>query len=129
MKLKPIFILAILAILGLIVHKTLFYFFVPKVFENNFIYPVSLLYLSFFGYSAGMILLLEKIKKVNIDSVGYTFLLVTSIKMVVAFLFLRPIIAEDLPKTTTEKISFFIIFIYFLTIETIVTIRILNNKQ
>jgi hypothetical protein len=38
-------------------------------------------------------------------------------------------LALQLAKTPTEKMSFFGVFIYFLAIETLVTIRILNNKQ
>jgi hypothetical protein len=49
--------------------------------------------------------------------------------MFLSFMFLRPILNLDLPKTPVEKINFFAIFIYFLVIETLITIRILNNKQ
>jgi hypothetical protein len=76
-----------------------------------------------------LILVLDKVKQKSINSVGYTFLLLTTIKMAIAYVFLKPILAANLEKTPTEKMSFFIIFIYFLTIETYVTIRILNNKQ
>ncbi|WP_284650965.1 hypothetical protein [Flavobacterium terrisoli] len=128
-KFKHLFTLLSLGIIGFIVHKALFYFFVPKVYEEGFIYSIPLLYLFFFFFSAQMILILEKIKQTNINSVGYAFLFITTMKMVIAYLFLKPILAANLPKTPTEKMSFFIIFIYFLTIETFVIIRILNNKQ
>jgi hypothetical protein len=49
--------------------------------------------------------------------------------MLVAYIFVKPILNLNLPKTPIEKINFFVIFIYFLAIETLVTIRILNNKQ
>jgi hypothetical protein len=42
---------------------------------------------------------------------------------------LHPILAISLPKTAIEKINFFVVFIYFLAIETLATIRILNNTQ
>lgn len=128
-KFKSIFTLLLLGVIGFIVHKTLFHFFVPKEFESGFIYSIELLYLFFFFFSAMLILILDKIKEKSINSVGYTFLLLTTFKMGIAFLFLKPILAGSLPKTPTEKMSFFIIFIYFLAIETYVTIRILNNKQ
>jgi len=128
-KFKSIFTLLALAMIGYIIQKTLFYFLVPKTYEEGFVYSIELLYLFFFLFSAVLILILDKVKQKDINSVGYTFLLLTTLKMVIAYIFLRPILAGNLPKTPTEKMSFFIIFIYFLTIETYVTIRILNNKQ
>jgi hypothetical protein len=128
-KFKSIFTLLLLGTIGFVVHKFLFYFLVPKVFEEGFIYSIELLYLFFFFFSSALILVLDKVKQNDINSVGYTFLFLTTLKMVIAYVFLRPILAGNLPKTPTEKMNFFIVFIYFLTIETYVTIRILNNKQ
>jgi hypothetical protein len=128
-KIKSIFTILVLGIIGFVVHKILFYFFVPNVYEQSFIYSIELLYLFFFFFSSMLILVLDKVKEKSINSVGYTFLLLTTLKMGIAFVFLKPILSGNLPKTPTEKMSFFIIFIYFLAIETFVTIRILNNKQ
>lgn len=128
-KFRFLFIVFIAAIIGFVIHKTIFHFFVPKVFENNFVYSIPLLYAFFAFFSAIIVFILMKIKEKSIDNVGYTFLLLTSLKMVMAYIFLRPILTVNLPKTPTEKTNFFIIFIFFLIIETTVTIRILNNKQ
>jgi hypothetical protein len=128
-KFKSIFTILVLGIIGFAIHKILFSILVPKVYEEAFIYSIELLYLFFFFFSSILILALDKVKEKSINSVGYTFLLLTTLKMGLAFVFLKPILAGNLPKTPTEKISFFIIFIYFLAIETYVTIRILNNKQ
>ncbi len=128
-KFKSIFTLLLLAGIGFIIQKTLFYFLVPKIYEQGFIYSIALLYLFYFFFSSVLVLVLDKVKQNNMNSVGYTFLLLTTFKMLIAYVFARPILVGGLPKTTTEKISFFVIFIYFLAIETYVTIRILNNKQ
>jgi len=128
-KFKSIFTILLSGIIGFAIHKLLFYFFVPIVFESDFIYSIPLLYLFFFFFSSLLFLVLDKIKKTNIDNVGYAFLVLTSIKMLVAYIFVKPILSLNLPKTPVEKMNFFIIFIYFLAIETVVTIRILNNKQ
>lgn len=117
------------ASIGLIIHKTASHFIIPKEFEDNFVYGTPLLYLLFALLSIIIVFSLMKVKEVAIDYVGYAFLAFTSVKMVIAYAFLRPIIHTDLPKTPTEKMNFFIVFIYFLAIETILTIRILNNKQ
>jgi len=128
-KFKSIFTVLVLGLIGFVIHKALFYYLVPNVYQVNFIYSVELLYLFFFFFSSLLILVLYKVKEKSINSVGYSFLLLTTLKMGIAFVFLKPILAGNLPKTPTEKMSFFIIFIYFLAIETFVTIRILNNKQ
>lgn len=129
MKLKPLLTVIFLSVIGLVVNKILFYLFVPKIYEDAFVYALPLLY-AFFGISSVIIVgILLKVKQRSINNVGFTFLLLTSVKMVLAYLFVRPILAAGLPKTPTEKMTFFIIFGYFLAVETIVTIRILNNKQ
>ena len=129
MKTKPLFTIILIAVLGLIIHKLIFFLLVVKTMEDNFIYSIPLLYGMFSIFSALIVGVLIKVKERNIDNVGYTFLLLTSIKLVVAYLLIHPILKASLNQTPLEKINFFIIFIYFLATETILTIRILNNKQ
>ena len=128
-KYYPLFIIFIAAITGLIIHKILSSFIIPKEFEDNFIYATSLLYLIFAILSIVIIFALTKVKGIAMNYVGYAFFAFTTVKMVIAYALLRPIIHTHLPKTPTEKMNFFIVFIYFLAIETYLTIRILNNKQ
>lgn len=128
-KFKSIFTLLVLGTIGYLIHKTAFYFWVPKLYQGQFVYTLELLYLFFFFFSAFLILVLDLVKQKSINSVGYAFLLLTTLKMGIAYIFLKPILAANLEKTPIEKMSFFIIFIYFLAMETYVTIRILNNKQ
>jgi len=129
MKFKPLFTIIILALIGFIVHKIISYSFIPKIFEEAFIHSTPKLYGCFAVFSLIIVFTLIKIKEINLDYVGYTFLILTCLKMLIAYAFLHPILEVQLAKTPTEKINFFIVFIYFLTIETVVTIRILNNKQ
>lgn len=129
MKTKPLFSIILIAVLGLIIHKLIFFILVFKTIEDNFIYSIPLLYGLFSIFSLLIVGVLIKVKERNIDNVGYTFLLLTSIKLVVAYLLIHPILKVSLHQTPLEKINFFIIFIYFLATETILTIRILNNKQ
>jgi hypothetical protein len=128
MKTKPLFTIIFIAVLGLIIHKLIFFLLVFKTIEDNFIYSIPLRYGLFSIFSVLIVGVLIKVKERNIDNVGYTFLLLTSIKLVVAYLLIQPILKASLPQTPLEKINFFIIFIYFLATETILTIRILNNK-
>ncbi|WP_333599045.1 hypothetical protein [Flavobacterium sp.] len=128
-KYHSLFIVLLASIIGLIIHKIIFYWFVPGVFESNFVYSIPSLYVFFGVFALLIVFVLRIVKEKSIDNVGYTFLLLTTLKMAVAYAFLQPILEANLAKTPTEKMSFFSIFIYFLAIETIVTIRILNNKQ
>jgi hypothetical protein len=49
--------------------------------------------------------------------------------MIFLFLILKPILKSNTAENTLEKMNFFVIFMLFLAIETILTIRILNEKQ
>jgi hypothetical protein len=128
-KNQSFFIVFIAAIVGLAVHKIISYFIIPKEFEAEFVYSTPLLYGIFGVLALIIVFLLMKVKETSPDSVGYGFLALTTVNMVVAYAILRPIINIHLPKTPAEKANFFVVFIYFLAIETYLTIRILNNKQ
>ncbi|HNP31908.1 MAG TPA: hypothetical protein PKN96_01300 [Flavobacterium sp.] len=128
-KHRSFLIILVVAIVGLIIHKIITHFIIPKEFEDNFIYSTPLLYGVFTVLSMVIIYLLMKVKETAPDSVGYGFLALTTLKMVMAYALLRPVIHIHLPKTPFEKLNFFAVFIYFLAIETYLSIRILNNKQ
>ena len=94
----------------------------------NFYYSIPFLYLLYFMFSVIILSFLFKVSKSNFDNVGMTFLISTSIKMVVSYFVLRPIL-NSTEESTIEKVNFFIIFILFLAIETVITIRLLNKNQ
>ena len=126
---NSLFTVVVAAIVGFTIHKIISHFIIPKEFENGFIYSTLLLYVLFGLLSMVIVSLLTKVKMTSVNSVGYAFLAFTTLKMAIAYVLLRPIIHIHLPKTPTEKLNFFAVFIYFLAIETYLTIRILNNKQ
>ena len=129
LKFKPIIEVAVISIIAICIHKLLFILFVKPEIENSFYFTPLQLFTFFVLSSFIVVLILIIVKENNIDNVGYTFLLLTFIKMGIAYIFLTKIIENasfNLPK---EKINFFITFAVFLTIETTVTIRILNKKQ
>jgi hypothetical protein len=72
---------------------------------------------------------LLKVKERSFDNIGMSFLLSTSVKMIFCYLILRPLLQVSSHNITIEKKNFFMIFILFLAIETVLTIRILNEKQ
>lgn len=95
---------------------------------SNFVYPLPVTYLLFLVLSIIILAVLVIVAKNNKAQIGYAFLFLTSAKMAVSYVFVRPII-EQANKTSTEKFNFFAIFILFLAIEAYYTARLLNNKQ
>ena len=109
-----------------IIHVLLFNANLITVKGADFYYSISQLYGLFFMLSAVILILVTKISEKNFDNTGMVFMIATSIKMVVAFFLVRPIL--PLEDNKIEKINFFIIFILFLLIETILVAKILNKK-
>lgn len=126
---KPILNLFFISLLFYFIHKTVFYFFKSNLNTTDFIYSLETLYTLFLLFSVLIVFVLIKIKQKNINNVGMVFLVLTSVKMVICYFFLYPISSKSLVRISLEKTNFFVMFILFLAIETIVTIRILNNKQ
>lgn len=126
---KPILELVLLAVLFYIVHKISFIIFGFSSNAAAFQYTLEQLYGFFLLASILLLFILIKVKQVNLDHVGYTFLIVTSLKMAVSYFAVRPILQGSYPDQHSDKISFFVIFMLFLAIETTITIRLLNNNQ
>ena len=126
-KYKPLLFLPALSLIAFVIHQLLFLFF--KINEDAFIYSLQTLYLMFFGLSVVVFVVMLEVKNKSFDNVGMSFLLLTNLKLVICYIFLKPILEIQVFENTIEKINYFGIFILFLAIETILTIRILNEKQ
>ena len=126
-KLFPFLTLLAIAFLLYVIHKLVFFGF--SIHQETFHYTLETLYLFFFILSAIIFKVLLIIKEKSFDNVGMSFLLVTSIKMVFCYLLLRPLLDTPKPNNPTERINFFMLFIVFLAIETLFTIRLVNEKQ
>jgi hypothetical protein len=111
-----------------IIHVLLFQLPDLKAAAQNFYWSIPVLYLIYFVFSKIILFLLVQVSRKNFDNVGMTFLVITSVKMAISFFIVRPILNSSL-ENTIEKANFFFIFILFLTIETLITIRLLNKKQ
>lgn len=124
---KPL--LSLLGLVGLayVVHRAAFYLLVIN--DAFFYYSIETLYMLFLALSIMVFVVLLKVKERSFDNVGMSFLLSTSIKMIVCYLILKPILQVTTHNNAIEKKNFFVMFILFLAIETILTIRILNEKQ
>ena len=128
-KYRPILEVLLLSAVVYFVHKLVFFLNGSNPKFQDFHFPIETIYEFFFICSVIIVFILIKVKEKNIDNVGYTFLLVTFIKMGISYAVLSPILHSGNPNVKIEKLNFFVIFALFLTIETIVTARILNNKQ
>lgn len=126
-KLLPFLTLLGISILLYIIHKAVF--FGLNINQESFHYTLETLYLFFLCFSTIILMILLKIKKRSFDNVGMSFLLATSIKMVFCYLILRPLLQDSKTDNPTERINFFILFIVFLTIETLFTINMVNEKR
>lgn len=127
-KFKPLITLLIIAIILYALHKLVFFTLLENA-DATFKYSLEILYVFFFISTAVIISMLIIIKKRSLDQVGMSFLLITSIKMIFCYVLLRPILLLETQNSSIEKINFFTLFILFLAIETLTTIRLLNNKQ
>ncbi|WP_310555254.1 hypothetical protein [Flavobacterium sp.] len=125
-NLKQLGILVLSIILLYTFHKLLFWVFDFKT--ETFTYSLEIIYLFFSSYTIITILLLIKVKEKNIDIVGNTFLLISSTKMVFAYLIVKPVLKNS-TNSSLEKWNFFALFIIFLVAETLFTIYLLNAKN
>ena len=110
-----------------LIHKLIFSFF--KFNQNNFIFSLEQLYLAFGLFSLTIQLILMSVKEKNIDIVGNVFLLLTLIKMMVCFAFGSSILKRGVEQNHFQKWNFLILFLVFLTLETVLTIIMLNKKE
>lgn len=124
---KPILHLFYFALAACVLHKAIFYFL--KIDVQKFHYSIEFLYLIFFALSALLYLILLVVKKKNFQIVGMVFLFGTFTQMLIGYLILQPILGTKSETVNLEKVSFFITFILFLLFQTLLTVRLLNEKR
>ncbi|HEY0047016.1 MAG TPA: hypothetical protein VGB44_09935 [Flavobacterium sp.] len=93
-------------------------------------YSLGSLYLGYSLCSLLIILILVKVRTISIDYVGYTYVLLTGLKMLISFgIFYWSIHEVTIPLSPLERKNIMVVFIYFLAVETVIAIRILNSRQ
>jgi hypothetical protein len=125
-RFRPVFELLVMAATAFAVH----FFLVNWKWEIEsiyFRYSVAMLYGIFFTFSLLITLFLIYIKQKNLNSVGNVFMLLTCLQAGFAFMLLHPILSDPHPYVASEKAHFYAVFAVFLTIETIVSVRMLNK--
>ncbi len=126
-NLIPLLQVIVVSLILFALHSLCFYLLGWSNREFIFHHSLVFLYTFFASCAAVIIMILIFVKQKNLDNVGYTFLVLTTIKMGLAYFVLRPILKSGSEIVAFEKGNFFIIFAIFLALETIITIRILNK--
>ncbi len=126
-KYKSILHLFCLVVTTYILHKAVFSFF--KLDDHNFHYSLEVLYAIFSVFALILLIIALKFKRDKFDSIGMFFMLGTGVQMVLSYLVMRPILSDKIHNIAFEKRNFFVTFILFLLFETILTIRLLNEKH
>ena len=126
---KPLLEVAIFSTAIFLGNKLALFFLKIKINLPFFLYSPEKINGFFFICSLLIVFVLLKINQKNHDNVGYVFLVLTCIKMGISFYVMQPILNSLNPNNSSEKYNFFLLFVLYLTLETIVTIRILNRKQ
>ena len=125
---RPILYLLFFSVIVFLIHSVAFsylgYAEVSKKWHNT----LSETYGFFTICSVLIVAAFLFVKQKDIDNAGNSFVLLTLLKMGVAFGWFYELLTASNPDNS-EKINFFIVFAVFLTIETVISIRILNNKQ
>lgn len=124
---KPFLHLFFFAVAAYVLHKAAL--LVLEVNVQNFYYSTEFLYLIFFGLSALLYIVLLIVKKKNFEVIGMAFLFGTFTQMLIGYLILRPILENKTEGVMIEKINFFVTFILFLLFQTLLTVRLLNEKR
>lgn len=85
---------------------------------------------SFFWVAAVLVIfIVHVVHAKNHDNTGYAFMGVTLLQMGGAYFMVKPFLNVEGGAAQLERTNFFIVFLLFLAIETLITIRLLNNKQ
>lgn len=110
-----------------IIHRLVFLIPTLNAAQENFYFSITFLYVLFFIFSKTILFIVKRVSEKSFDNTGMVFMLATFIKTGIVYFIVKPII--DSQNNQIEKLNVFFIFICFLLIETVITMRILNKKQ
>jgi hypothetical protein len=118
---KSVFYLLIVIAICFVLHLLIFTYL--NLSDANFKFTLLQLYAFFTFFTVVSEFVLQKIKQKNIDLVGNVFLGISLTKMMFCF-----IIGNYISNIPVQKNNFLVMFFIFLCIETVSTIKLLNNK-
>jgi hypothetical protein len=118
----------LIGISAFVIHFLILKFLVSDAIVESFRWSIQQLYLIFLIISSIIVIITERISKKNFDQTGMSFLVLTSVQLVLVYLVFKPILNDD-SVTSTEKFHAGFVFVLFLAIETLLIIQLLNKKQ
>ena len=125
---RPVIEVIAISILVYLLNWIILLVFLPLQ-ESQFNFPLWSVY-AFFTICAILITLISiVVRQFNIHSVGQVFMLTTFCEMFSCFAVFYGKLNSKTGNSSIERANFIIVFLLFLTIETIITIRLLNKKQ
>lgn len=121
--LKSTISLLLLSLFGFVINKAILYFI---DFTSHYHYPLEYYYLLFAIVAMAIIYFLIFIGKKSITYIGYSFLWLSIIQMVVCGILIN---TSFYNLSKIERTNFFMICLYFLAVETFLSVKILNKPQ
>lgn len=110
-----------------VIHQLVFLLPSLNAAQENFYFSITFLYVLFFIFSKTILFIVKKVSETSFDNTGMVFMIASFVKTGIVYFIIKPIL--DSKDNQIEKLNVFFIFICFLLIETIITVRILNKKQ
>jgi hypothetical protein len=127
-KIFNLLLLGAFAIVAFFCNIYFLQYYNNQLIESKLHYSLHYIYTFFFVASFTLICVLETAAKRFFDSLGYIFMALTTTKMITTLFWFISITKNHSLEGEIEKINFFIVFVLFLAVETVLSIRILNRK-
>ena len=119
--------LFLFAISFYIIHCLIFLLPSLDAAQKSFYFSITFLYVLFFIFSKTILFIVKKVSETSFDNTGMVFMIAAFVKTGIVYFIIKPILHSQ--NNQIEKVNVFFIFICFLLIETIITVRILNKNQ
>lgn len=128
-KVKLLLLLLLIVFLSFVTHNVLYEYTQLGSAAKSFQFSLVSLYV-FFGISSFLLLgILALLPQRLQDNFGFVFIGLTLLKMAVAYWFFYAVTGSSAGANGLEKRQVFVVFAWFLAIETYLSTRILNNTQ
>lgn len=124
-----LFFSKILITLSLVLYIVHFIIVNKLLNEYSYFYPIYTIYLFLIVVTSLIVVTILVIHKNYNDKTGFAFLAFSILKMLLAVVFLIPLITSDLTNKIPDILSFFIPYFIFLTLETVYILNLINRAN
>lgn len=120
--------LIVLTVLSFGIHYLILEVFELKKLWSKDFFNLFQMYFFLLLTSLGMTAAMVGINKVMPQNLGFAFLILLTLKLVINYLFIQPVL-DAVPTQDFIKHNYLIVFLLFLCFDVFVTFRLLNNKN